>query len=295
MDALKDIWASLVAGVRDRTTNPLTLSFILSWSLWNYKFFVILFEDAGSAEKLNAIAAMYPHERATYLGEALLYPLASALVYVFVYPVISMAPIGVYRTYQVWTANLIKKIEKSRVLTQAEATALTRRHEKEKAAIEEEMVSHAEELTQLRNALKEAEEQISTLKASTALKQPSANTVETDESDESDETSGLKLPSSAPNPNFSLQTTTIEPHAATVLSKLQTRILLLLSNKAGRMQTKNIAAELSQNLTLVELELKELARSKLVQSHHSPTYGQMWTLSDNGKELAVQLLRPNAR
>lgn len=271
MDTLKDIWASLVAGVRDRTTNPLTLSFILSWSLWNYKFFVILFEDTGSAERLNAIAAMYPHEGATYLGEALLYPLASALVYVFVYPVVSMLPIGVYRKYQVWTANLVKRVEKSRVLTQAEATELTRRHEREKTTMEKEMVSHAEELTQLRNALKDAEEQISKLKASSPIEKPNA---------EPGKAQGLNLPSPAPDPNFALPTT------ASPIANLRATIAKNLSQYTGPISLDALASNLRVNPLIVKSELHAMVKESLARDE--PHRG--WSLTSDGEKLALDLL-----
>lgn len=283
METLKDIWATLVAGVRDRTTNPLTLSFLVSWSLWNYKFFVILFEDTDSGARLRAIATMYPHESATYLGEALLYPLISALAYVFIYPVVSLAPIGAYRIYQVWTANLVKKIEKSRVLTQAEAIALTRRHEKEKTVLEEEMTSRATELNELRNALKETEEEISKLRASLPPKQPPIA---------SDKNEGLRLPSSAPDPNFTLSKSQAEEPKGESLARLEERLVLLLSNQSNSASTKAIADAVKSNYSLIEAELKNLATKALVKGASRTGYtGTFWSLTSIGKELAVKLLR----
>jgi ABC-type sulfate transport system permease component len=114
VDTLKDIWASLVAGVRDRTTNPLSVAFVLSWCLWNYKFFIIVFGDDSTALRLKSLEEMYPHVQETYMGAALLYPVLSAFAYVFLYPVVGMVAVWVYRKYQVTTANLVKNAERAR-------------------------------------------------------------------------------------------------------------------------------------------------------------------------------------
>ena len=94
-DALKDIWASIVSGLRDRTTNPLTVSFVFSWTIWNYKFFIVLYGDGTVAEKLAAIEKLYPPTQAAWQGSAFLFPLGTALFYVFLYPLIGMLAIWV--------------------------------------------------------------------------------------------------------------------------------------------------------------------------------------------------------
>jgi len=132
MDALKDIWASLVSGLRDRTTNPLTVSFAFSWAVWNYKFFIVLYGDETGTEKLAAIEKLYPPVEAAWQGRAFLFPLITASFYVFLYPLIGMLAIWVYRKYQVVTSNMVKSVEKTRTLSQEEAAIITRRHERER-------------------------------------------------------------------------------------------------------------------------------------------------------------------
>ena len=115
MDALKDIWASLVNGVRERTTNPLSFAFMLSWCALNFKFFVVLLGDGTAAVRLADIDLLYPAN--SYTGGALLYPAITAAIYVFLYPFVSAEAIKFYRRKQVEISNSVKGLEEKRILT----------------------------------------------------------------------------------------------------------------------------------------------------------------------------------
>lgn len=277
MDTLKDLWASLVAGIRDRTTNPLTISFVISWCLWNFKFFVVLFGDGTAAERLDAIAAMYPHEQSTYYGNALLYPIASALAYVFVYPVVSLAAIGAYRTYQVWTANLVKRVEKSRVLSKADATELTRIHEREKTALEEQLASLSIQVASLRRALSEAEDQASKANAEVPAKVMSTASPSTPGS--------LELPKPGPDAAFKLPPTAEGTTGNTTLSGTERALLLKLSEWSQSVRAKSIADAMDRNYSLVDANLKSLKEKGLAEDS-----GSGWVLTQSGRTLAVKLL-----
>lgn len=156
METIKDLWASMVAYVSERTTNPLTSAFVLSWAAWNYKFFVLLLSDESPAEKFAAIDALYPRPE-TYFGGGLLYPALTALFYVFLYPYITARVVTFYRRRQVAIANSLKSIEGARVKDVEEVSRMIRAHEKELQSINSDLASSREKIEGLQRALSGAE------------------------------------------------------------------------------------------------------------------------------------------
>ncbi len=164
METIKDLWASMVAYVNERSTNPLTSAFFLTWAGWNYKFFVLLFEDVPSAEKFSAIDKLYPRPE-TYYGSGLLYPALTALFYVFLYPYVTSRVVTFYRARQVEIANKVKAIEGGRIRTAEDVARLVRRYEGQVAAADADQKVARAEAGELRDALANAETEIKNLRA----------------------------------------------------------------------------------------------------------------------------------
>jgi len=164
METIKDLWASVIAYVHERTTNPLTSAFAISWSLWNYKFFVLLFSDLSPAKTFAEIDALYPRPK-TYWENGLLYPVLTAVFYVFVYPYITAWVVTFYRRRQIAIANVIKKEEASRLRTPKEYNAMVRRYERELSAANGEINESGQKAADLQAALESAERQLESLKA----------------------------------------------------------------------------------------------------------------------------------
>jgi hypothetical protein len=72
--------------LEERLSSPFLSSFAISWVLWNYKFLVILFSDAGVSETFKLIDTVAFPTCWTIFTRGTLFPLVSALIYVFVYP-----------------------------------------------------------------------------------------------------------------------------------------------------------------------------------------------------------------
>jgi F0F1-type ATP synthase membrane subunit b/b' len=159
METAKDLWASVVAYVNERTTNPLTSAFVLSWALWNYKFFVLLFSDESPSSTFAAIDVLYPRPDIYFRG-GFLYPAITALIYVFLYPYVTERVVKFYRKRQVSIANTLKAVEEQRVRTVAEVTRMVRAHEKALSAANEETTNARAATEDLRAALKKAEEEV---------------------------------------------------------------------------------------------------------------------------------------
>jgi hypothetical protein len=163
MEKFKDIWASMVSHINERTTNPLTFSFIFSWIAWNYRFIMIVISELPIKEKLEFLKTNYPDWNLAW-QEGLLFPLLTSLVYVFIYPFITEKVVNFYRHRQVLLANSVKQIEKERILTKEDATALQRRHEKSMIKASESELELQTELNIVREALQAAETELGNLK-----------------------------------------------------------------------------------------------------------------------------------
>lgn len=281
METLKDLWASLVAGMRERTTNPLTVAFIISWCLWNYKFFVVILGDDPTTQRLKALEEMYPLIRETYMGGALLYPALSALIYVFIYPLIGMLAIWVYRKYQVTTANLVKKAEKARTITPQERDALVRAHEKERKRLTEENDALSTQLTAIRATLDATVEQLE--KARSVQPIPEARI------ENSVEETALTSPASQNVIDISkaISSESDDTLDVSTLDETKLHLLLQLSTFTSRVSLDVLAGNLNLNPTVANSELRALANAGLVVRDK---YGN-WGLTENGETLAVKMLK----
>lgn len=286
MDALKDIWASLVSGLRDRTTNPLTVSFAFSWALWNYKFFIVLYGDETGTEKLAAIEKLYPPVEAAWHGRAFLFPLMTASFYVFLYPLIGMLAIWVYRKYQVVTSNMVKSVEKTRTLSQEEAAIITRRHERERKKWEEDSASQLNQIAELRRALNAKDElQDHDLKPNVTVDSPTTTTSSNTSVTSSQKTKkdSHELPA-----DFEIKIDVAGREVS--LSVAEKDLLLRLSEWASLKKAVDIADSLAKNFSVVEQQLRQLAVKKLVIEESMYT-GTGWILTASGREAAVLLLK----
>ena len=83
---IDEILKSAKAQISERIASPLIGSFVISWSLWNYKFLVILFSSASVSQTFLLIDKIaFPTVWSLALNGVLL-PILTAVTYIFVYP-----------------------------------------------------------------------------------------------------------------------------------------------------------------------------------------------------------------
>ena len=95
---MQDIFTSIKAYLYERATSPLIGAFILGWSIWNYRFFVVMLSSGlpRPQEKFEAIDLLFS-EYTFSIGDAsflisakvidgALIPIVIALIYLYVYP-----------------------------------------------------------------------------------------------------------------------------------------------------------------------------------------------------------------
>jgi DNA-binding MarR family transcriptional regulator len=279
MEALKDVWASFIEGIRDRTTNPLTFAFALSWSLWNYRFFVVLLGDGKVKEKLEAIDGIYAPGAAKLMGGALLYPVLSAAVYVFLYPLVGTAAIWAYRSYQVWASNIVKNVEKGRVLSTAEAAALTRRYERERKKLDVELEERGNEISALRRALDLAEENSSARAKVDPATHPNIS-----------QPPQVADAGSSSDPSEAVSSDEADAGFSASLPYPAIAVLTKLSEQSSPRGIDDIAAYLGINFTVVENSLHHIEELGLVTQSKDSFGVQRWSLTREGKSLVLPLL-----
>lgn len=85
---VKEYVEAFAAGVKERIINPLSLAFLLSWPVWNYKFILVFFSEMKPYVKFQYISGqVYPDAWTAFL-HTLLGPVLTSAVYVCIYPFI---------------------------------------------------------------------------------------------------------------------------------------------------------------------------------------------------------------
>jgi hypothetical protein len=123
----KSVGKSFGDVVAERFSNPLVTSFVIAWSLWNYKFFVILFSNASIKETFRLITEIrFPDALAWFLN-GFFWPLVFTAVYIFLLPYPSRVVYRFWKTSQKRTNDIKQQIENQALLTLEESRELRAR------------------------------------------------------------------------------------------------------------------------------------------------------------------------
>ncbi|MGC1175774.1 hypothetical protein [Polaromonas sp.] len=249
MDKLKDIWASVLAHVSERTTNPLSFSFTVSWAAWNYRFLVVLFSAESPAKTFSQIDAIYASGWARW-GSGFLAPLLTALAYVYLYPYLTEKVVQFYRARQIAIANAVKKVEGNRLMTPDEVSQIVRRHEGDLRTAREELAATHTMVAQLRDALAAAE-----VEAKRGTAQAASEAVSEGSAAE-DEESLSEKPSTPPDVGGQEIETVMGP--AGPVSLLRRHLTVLTSIAESMARSGDVADDTGIRKYWVEESLKDL-------------------------------------
>ncbi len=84
---LGEVSKSFKAVIYDRLSSPLFPTFTISWCLWNYKLFFVLFSSKEVETKFSYIDnVLYGVGFWAHLGDMFAYPLLTSLLFLLVYP-----------------------------------------------------------------------------------------------------------------------------------------------------------------------------------------------------------------
>lgn len=296
METIKDYLASFFAGLQDRATNPLTISIVVSWSLWNYKFFLIVFGSETTSTKLALLSEIYSDPKSKALEGLFLYPFLAALAYVFIYPWASRFAIQFYRRQQIITANLIRRTEGERVLSEEDAIKLTRRHEAQRNIWTKARAELEQEVDQLRDALAQAEEKLKSANTSEKIEITPSSRIHTnsDLTTDSEETKDEHHLNEIPNKLLTLFPLLGEGRK---ISKeryaLIAEILIKLSEYYTTLSTETLATNLKKNLSIVLTCLEMMKEFGMISETRHGNADRQWSLTSEGRQLAVFLLEQN--
>lgn len=273
IEIIKDIWASLVRGVNDRGTNPLTFAFILSWAGWNLKFLIVIWGNSSSSEKILAIEAMYPGGWDVMWGQGFLYPALTSLMYVFVYPFVSEAAIRFYRWRQVSISNKIRRIEAERLLSREDVARITSRHEKERRDWTTQSEEQERIISELRDALRVKENSYRSLSETSSYERKNA---------------AARKPIVDAQVSSGDGVTPKEEGAsgAELSSNLSTKLVVELSDLPDGATAQELSSLFGVNYSVIRYCLEELEVAGTV----SIDSDERWSLTSKGRGAAVRLL-----
>lgn len=153
-EAIKSIRAHLY----ERSTSPLMGSFIASWLVWNYKFILLVFSSEDLAGKYSYINdVLYATWEQMYLQGGI-YPLATALLYIFAYPHPARWTLGYSRKQQKIINDKKREIENETLLTLDESRKIRREHVQIADSYEAELNKKNREIESLKGELEEIAE-----------------------------------------------------------------------------------------------------------------------------------------
>jgi len=121
---LDEILKSIRAHLYERAVSPLMGSFIVSWAVWNYKFLLVVLSGTPIAEKFDLIENLLFSGWYQILMQGALYPLITALTYLYIYPYPATKVFEFSRNRQKEITNIKKKIEEETLLTVKESRAI---------------------------------------------------------------------------------------------------------------------------------------------------------------------------
>lgn len=145
-----EIVTSIKAQLYERATSPLLGSFLLSWSIWNYKFLMLAFSSVEILEKYRITSEiLYPSPNQAILMN-IVFPTTTALAYIFIYPYPAKFVYQFSRNRQKEISNIKKTIEAETLLTAEEARAIRRELYVLEAELEKELNRKNQEIENLK-------------------------------------------------------------------------------------------------------------------------------------------------
>ncbi len=160
----EQIFGSVRSQIDERLSNPLAGSFLISWCIWNYKFFAILFSAENITKTFDLIDKIaFPDTQSLFLN-GLLYPAITSAAYIFIYPYPAKFVYAFSRNRQREITEIKRRIEEETPLTIEES----RRIRSELAQIESE---HSEQIDKKDREIERLKSQLSN---------PSLETITTD-------------------------------------------------------------------------------------------------------------------
>ncbi len=110
---LNDFRKSIQSVLYERVQSPVSGAFFFSWIVWNWKLiFYLIFSNVLISERINFVQENYIN-----IWNNLIYPFASTVFLIVIYPFITTAGYWVWLKFKTWQINIRNDIEKNQLLT----------------------------------------------------------------------------------------------------------------------------------------------------------------------------------
>lgn len=123
---IEDVIKSVKASLYERTTSPLFGALGISWVVWNYKIFLVIFSAMPAPDKITYLReSLYAHfwEKAIFLAVG---PLITAALFLFVYPYPAKWVFRFWRKKQKELRDIRNEIEEATLLSLEESRRIRR-------------------------------------------------------------------------------------------------------------------------------------------------------------------------
>lgn len=158
-----DAFKSIRANLYERTTSPLFGAFTISWLVWNFPFFLVVFSGMGAPEKIAFIQDELYGDLWPSVGFLILGPLITSLTFLFLYPFPAAWVYRFWRNRKKKLLEIRREIEEETPLTLEESRRIRQELSEGRRRQIEEVQKSEEEIEILNRMLEEKEGEISDL------------------------------------------------------------------------------------------------------------------------------------
>lgn len=249
---IKDVLNSIKAHLYERASSPLLGAFVISWGIWNYRFLLVLSSSLSIEEKFSYIDTKIFCDTYTFLLYGGIYPVLTALLFIFAYPYPAKWVYEYSRNRQRELKEIRQKIDDETPLTKEESRNIKR----EALNIEISLQAELDRRNKENQRLKEEIESFSP-----------ASTQQTEMDNEDSLHTNQKI---SPNDE-------------------QMELLRLIAKSGDWVPEQNILSNSSLTRVKAEFNLGELTKSDyLKKSYRSGVRAMCFTLTHNGRTALVE-------
>lgn len=155
---MEDIIKSIKANLYDRAISPLSGTFAVSWTAWNYKFVVTLLSSMEAHDKFEYISTFLYATPYDCYGVGLGFPLLTTIAYIYVYPYIGNRVYGFSRARKKDLMEIKIKADKEEPISAERAKQLHKEMDELRHAQHEELDRKKAENKSLKSAIEDQEE-----------------------------------------------------------------------------------------------------------------------------------------
>jgi hypothetical protein len=281
---IDDILKSTKEQLLERISSPIIGSFVIAWSLWNYKFFVILFSAASVTKTFDLInSIVFPTTGDLILRGAVL-PALTAAAYIFLYPYPALFVFKYTKERQREQNAIRQQIENETLLTEEESRAVH-------AKVREVVSAHREEVDQLN---KEIERLTADLKAANTPTPPQPNVKgELSRASAIRRAEEMKQIAKKAAEERELHDKTKALNSVSGVTPSQFHLMKLLEKNGGQMEHKAILKVSGLTKVKTEFDLEELVDKELFNKDFSQDmHDYAYTFKQEGRRI---LLKENER